>query len=240
MTVGTIQNRDTFLNNIAEQLGRSRRTEGVTRPVWKHQPQHDVYKGWTQDELAQQLKDYCPRIYTDYEETSAAGLVDTLKRVVEGYGGGPVVTWNDPRFEEYGLSHLMKEEWKSKQVDVHVWNPEIGEENVRKAEQANVGITFSDMTLAESGTVVLFSGNGKGRSVSLLPATYIAIIPKSTIVPRITQAAQYVHGLVESGEDIASCINFITGPSNSADIEMNLVVGVHGPIKATYIIVNDK
>lgn len=240
MTVGTIQNRDKFLNNIAGQLGRNRRTEGVTRPIWKHQPQFEVYKGWTQDQLAQQLKDYCVRIHTDYVETPAEGLADALKQVVSEYGGGPVVTWNDPRFEEYGLSSLINEQWKKEQVDVHVWNPELGDENIRKAEQANVGITFSDITLAESGTVVLFSGNGKGRSVSLLPTTYIAIIPKSTIVPRITQAAQHIHELVESGKDIASCINFITGPSNSADIEMNLVVGVHGPVKATYIIINDK
>jgi L-lactate dehydrogenase complex protein LldG len=240
MTVGTIQNRDKFLNHIAKQLGRERRTEGVTRPNWKHRPQHEVYKGWTKEQLAQQLKDYCVRIHTDYVETSSVGLVDALKKVVANYGGGPVVTWDDPRFEEYGLSHLLNEQWKKENVDVHIWNPALGDENIRKAEQANVGITFSDITLAESGTVVLFSGNGKGRSVSLLPTTYIAIIPKSSIVPRITQAAHHIHELVEAGEDIASCINFITGPSNSADIEMNLVVGVHGPVKATYIVVNDK
>ncbi|MBP1969236.1 L-lactate utilization protein LutC [Virgibacillus natechei] len=61
----------------------------------------------------------------------------------------------------------------------------------------------------------------KGRSVCLLPAAFISIISKSTFVPRMSQATRKIHQHIESEKEVVLCVNFITGPSNSADIEIN-------------------
>lgn len=236
---GTIQNREAFLNNIASSLGRNRITGNIKPPVWKHGPQDEVLKDATPDELIDVLKTQCLKIHTSLVMTDAKNLPETLNEVVTNYGGGPVVSWKDDRFAKWGLDSLMKQEWPSKNIEVYEWDHSKGKENIRQAERANVGLTISEMTLAESGTVVLLSDKNKGRTVSFLPATYIALIPKSTIVPRITQAARKLREMHLSGKQVASCVNFITGPSNSADIELNLVVGVHGPVKATYIVIED-
>lgn len=158
---------------------------------------------------------------------------------MKAYGGGPISAWDDVRFSEYGLDPLMKQEWPNEKIDIQTWDPAKGKANIEFVEKANIGLTVSDITLAESGTVVLLSDKGKGRNVSFLPINSIIIVPKSSIVPRMTQAARILREKVKNGEHIASCINFISGPSNSADIELNLVVGVHGPVRATYIVVED-
>ncbi|WP_100406599.1 LutC/YkgG family protein [Bacillus solitudinis] len=236
---GVTHNKDAFLNKIAESLGRERRSTGVTKPVWKKQPQFDVFKGENQDELVKRLEEQCKRIHTRFEKATTETLPRVLQDVIDLYEGEKIINWEDPRFEEFGLTPLFQtlgDAGKS----IHFWDKEKGKENISIAEQADIGITFSDMTLAESGTVVLLSKSEKGRSVSLLPTSYIAIIPKSTVVPRMTQATTMLHKLAQEEGQFPSCVNFISGPSNSADIEMKLVVGVHGPIRACYIIVEDK
>jgi L-lactate dehydrogenase complex protein LldG len=238
---GTIQNQETFLSNVAEQLGRARQMEKVERPDWKHQPQWNVLKEHSSDELVAVLKEQCKNIHTDVVETTNGKLPQVISEIIARYGGKNVVSWNDPRFGSFGLKPYLENDLSAQGINVHVWDDKLDrEKNIEITERANVGITFSDITLAESGTVVLFSDNGKGRCVSLLPETYIAIIPKSTIVPRMTQATHEIHNRIQQGEQVASCVNFISGPSNSADIEMSLVVGVHGPVKVTYVIVQDK
>jgi L-lactate dehydrogenase complex protein LldG len=236
---GMIQNREKFLNQIASRLDRPRMTGSVERPKWAFQPQQEVLKEASQDELLEVLTEQCKKIHTKLYTTNLEELPATLDEVVTAYGGGPIVAWKDARFSKWGLDQLMKKDWPKQYIDVYEWDYKKGEENIAKAEQANVGITISEITLAESGTVVLFSDENKGRTISFLPATYIALIPKSSLVPRMTQAAQKMREIHQKTGHVASCINFITGPSNSADIELNLVVGVHGPIKASYIVIND-
>lgn len=240
MTKGTIQNKDRFLNNIANRLGRERKTSDVVMPEWNKHPQYEVFKGFSQDELMEQFILQCKNIHTSVKIAKKENLNLIFHEAVKELGGKSIVHWNDDRFNNYGLVEALDTEQANNGVQVHCWNPDIGDENLKIAEQANIGITFADISLAESGTVVLFSNADKGRSVSLLPRTYLAIIPKSTLVPRMTQATEKIHEMAASQGRMPSCINFISGPSNSADIELRLVVGVHGPVQATYIIIEDE
>ena len=234
----TIQNRDHFLDNLANCLGRPRLTEGVERPTWSFNPQWKVYAGFSQDQLVDVLEKQCKKIHTDFKRTNKVGLPELLKAVIASYDGQKVLASNDRRNDDYGIP-LIFENLQQEGVDVRVWDSGKERENQVFAEQADVGITFSEITLAESATVTLFNDKDNGRTISLLPRTYIAIIPKSTLVPRMTQATKQIHEANVQGREVSSCISFISGPSNSADIEMNLIVGVHGPVQATYIVVDD-
>ena len=236
--IGTIQNRDAFLNKLSGRLGRERRTE-VERPQWKYNPQDKVLKGETQDELVEVLREQCKNIHTVCLETTTANLANTLHQVITDFGGKSVVAWKDERFQKFGLSQLM-ESWTGSGIEFYEWDTNNPEENIRQAEKANIGITISEITLAESATAVLYSHPNRGRTMNFLPEKSIVLIPKSSIVPRMTQAARQIHKQIEQGEQVPSCILFMSGPSNSADIEMVLIVGVHGPIKATYIIIEDQ
>ncbi|CDQ18462.1 LutC/YkgG family protein [Halobacillus karajensis] len=233
MAQGTVQNRESFLNNIAEKLGREQRRSGVEHPTYTKQPQWDIMVDYTTEQLVDVLKEQCTAIHTDVKEATIDELPAVIDDVMKEYGAEKAAVWDDLRFAEFGLTSFME------RPDINIWGSAPDEDDIKITEQADVGITFSDYTLAESGTVVLMNGGGKGQSVSLLPTYYIALIPLSTIVPRMSQVTRKIHEEVQAGRRTPSCINFISGPSNSADIELNLVVGVHGPVKASYILIDD-
>lgn len=230
MNPGTITNREDFLNRIAKQLGRD---VDLTPPkrVYKHRPQDEVLKDASEEELLETFRMVATRIHTDVVECDSAHLDDTLRLLIERYEGSAIIAEQDERIKSWAPKTSESFDW---------WDAERPDESRALAVKADIGITIADEALAESATIVQYAKPGKSRTISLLPQDHIAIIPKSVLVPRMTQAAKRLSDLDRDG-DLASPngVNFISGPSNSADIEMNLIVGVHGPVRVAYVLVHD-
>jgi L-lactate dehydrogenase complex protein LldG len=98
-----------------------------------------------------------------------------------------------------------------------------------------VGITGSYCALAENGTLMLLSGPDTHATTSLLPDTHIAIVPASRIVRAMEDGWDLLRK--EQG-NMPRQVNFVSGPSRTADIEMTMVLGVHGPFRVHVVIVS--
>jgi L-lactate dehydrogenase complex protein LldG len=96
---------------------------------------------------------------------------------------------------------------------------------------ADLGVTGADLAVAETGTLVLVSAAGRPRSTSLLPPCHVAVFDRDALVESLEHlglALEAWHEGVPPAER-GAVINFITGPSRTADIELTLTRGVHGP-----------
>jgi L-lactate dehydrogenase complex protein LldG len=115
------------------------------------------------------------------------------------------------------------------------------EECRRSAAHLSVGITGVEAAFAGTGSIALLPGKGRSRAAALLTLYHIAVIPFSCIYPSIeawmevARKAGNLDDRVRRGSQLA----FVTGPSKSADIELNLTLGVHGPKMVHAVIFDD-
>ncbi len=89
--------------------------------------------------------------------------------------------------------------------------------------QAQAGLTTALLGIAETGSVLLADGPEHPLTASLLPPAHGVLLPASALVPTLAAALQH------PAWQQAPAAVLITGPSRTADIEMTLTVGVHGP-----------
>ena len=110
------------------------------------------------------------------------------------------------------------------------------------AALADIGVTGVDWALAETGTLVLVSGRGRPRSTSLLPATHVAVFDRGCLLESLEQVGAMLEALhADPARNMSGAvINFITGPSRTADIELTLTRGVHGPKEVHAIFVEGR
>ncbi|MBL8843150.1 MAG: LUD domain-containing protein [Planctomycetes bacterium] len=90
---------------------------------------------------------------------------------------------------------------------------------------AEVGLTAVDAAIAETGSLLLIAAHDRPRTPSLLPPLHVAIVRGSDLVPTLRAALAKLRHALPS----AAALHRITGPSRTADIELQLTLGVHGP-----------
>ncbi len=93
-----------------------------------------------------------------------------------------------------------------------------------QAFELDCGITDAWAAVAETGSLVIRPTPDHGRLLSLAPPIHVAILEPRNFVPDLLDLFEKLRR-DGAGEGVA----IISGPSKTADIEMNLVVGVHGP-----------
>lgn len=227
--------KEAFLKNISNKLIRPRVKE-LDRPVWDKNPWDHLYTGWSQEQFISQYIENLQALNIGYDYVGEEEFSATLQEVINKYKLKSILTWQDSRLDELGV----KESLKNAGAEYKEWDPSNDDNEMRQfASICDAGITYADWGLSETGSVLLFNGGGKGRVVSLLPPLYITILRDSAIVPRLGNATSMLHEMAQQ-KTLPACVNFITGPSRSADIEMDLAIGVHGPGHVHVILLKDQ
>ena len=99
------------------------------------------------------------------------------------------------------------------------------------------GISWAAFAIAETGAIVEFATDDAMRLVTALPLVHISLLHASDLVATLKEAAAPIRKFYEENP-LNATVSFISGPSRTADIEMRLILGVHGPAETHVIIVN--
>ena len=99
-----------------------------------------------------------------------------------------------------------------------------GEISLDDTYEFDAGLTEVDYAVAETGTLAIRHHPEHGRLLSLVPFVHVAVVERDKFVPDLLDLMEIL-----KREGSGSGVTLISGPSKTADIEMNVVTGVHGP-----------
>ncbi len=162
-------------------------------------------------------------------EVPKVDLVERFAEELTALGGGV------QRVSEAELNDSLIEFLRERQIaEVLMWEQVAGVDEARLTEagvravrgvdpRVNAGLTGVLSAIADTGSLVIPSGKGRPLSASLLPEIHLAVVRPAQIVRSLEEA------LHRNEVSEAAVVALVTGPSRTADIEMTLTIGVHGP-----------
>ncbi len=124
-------------------------------------------------------------------------------------------------------------------------------ENVPWSQQVGLDVTFGPTAgddgaalsvafrgIAETGTLALHSGPDGPTTLNFLPDHHLVVLPVSRLVGTYEAAWSALRGI--GNQTMPRTVNWITGPSRSADIDQTLLMGAHGPRSLHILILDDQ
>jgi L-lactate dehydrogenase complex protein LldG len=125
-------------------------------------------------------------------------------------------------------------------LDVIPWHdrPLLRIRRGRAVADDKVSLTPCFAAIAETGTLMLASGAAAPTTLNFLPDTHIVIVRADQVVATYEEGWQRLHSN-EDPDTLPRVVNFITGPSRTADIEQHIELGAHGPRRLHIVLVGD-
>ena len=140
-------------------------------------------------------------------------------------GAAVALSTGDPVIQKLGV------EGRLQAAGLEVLTPDDVFWRERLAE-AGVGVTGAIAAVATSGSVGIVCGPRAPRATSLVPPAHICLVFRGTMVEDLDEALRRC-------QELPSGLVWVSGPSRSADLELVLTVGVHGPGSVDVIVVDE-
>jgi L-lactate dehydrogenase complex protein LldG len=168
---------------------------------------------------------------TVHDADDADAIVATVRTLLSSAPEPRVLAWSAESLPVPGIGPALT----AAGVTLVGQPPELARSMAHRRRMASIelGLTGADAGLAETGSIVLCSGPGRGRLASLLPPVHVALLRRTDIVESLSVLIARRPELVTAGANFVC----ITGPSRTADIEHTLSRGVHGPREVHVILV---
>jgi L-lactate dehydrogenase complex protein LldG len=195
------------IENIRRSLGRTAQSPIEPRPA--------IYASRQAGSLefaTERFLDEVRKISGVAQKLPSTDIESALKSLIAEQDIRTATVWNTSRLNQLQITTYLSS------LGVELVSPNA---NKHEMAQCDLGITEADFLLSETGTLVLKSSYQKPRAVSLLPRIHLAIVR-----PEMLRAD--MHQVFAEAKDNHYLV-FITGPSRTADIELTVTLGVHGP-----------